>query len=303
MSCLEFERPKRAPFRRRLSEFSILPDQRAPEVEFPKLCAGCDDISLPRLLIEIARDAYPQLDSLRPLMELDRLGERARRALAVGTHDGSLPAKLAIVSRVLFHDEGFHGDQEQYYDPCNSYLHEVLQRRRGIPITLSIVYREVARRAGLPVYGVGTPGHFVVGCEEEGQLWFVDPFALGEVLSFEQCRRRIEQHLGESGVLVAAHFAPANNHSIVVRVLRNLKGTLAQRNSWTELYHVQRRLAALLPGMSDEQRDLGLVALRVGAGLEAWQLLSHYVETCEAEQRAQIEPYLKLARRQVNEFN
>lgn len=271
--------------------------------QFCRLRAGHDDVDLVRVMLELAADSYPDLDPSVCLATLDELAARVHDALDSDVLGGALRGQLTVVSRVLHREEGFRGDLDNYYDPRNSYLNEVLARRRGIPITLSIVYQAVANRAGIPVYGVGTPGHFVVGCRSGNETWYVDPFALGEVLSFEECRRRIEKNLGQSGVLTPDDFQPASAVTIVARVLRNLKSSLARDNDWPHLYRVQRRLAWLLHDEPDEQRDLGLVCLRVGDGRQALQLFRQYVERCDEPAREVIAPYLKIARRMVAEMN
>jgi regulator of sirC expression with transglutaminase-like and TPR domain len=134
----------------------------AGNVEFQKLLAGQTKIDLPQLMLEFATDAYPKLDGSVCLAELDRLGRLAAKELARLPDSSSLELRLAAVSQVLYEAQGFHGNDEQYYDPRNSYLNEVLERRLGIPISLGIVYMAVAARVGLPVEGVCTPGHFVL---------------------------------------------------------------------------------------------------------------------------------------------
>jgi len=169
----------------------------AGNVEFHKLLAGQKDVDLPRLMLEFAADAYPQLDESVSLVELDRLGRLAAKELARLAGDSSLELRLAALSRMLYGAQGFHGNDEQYYDPRNSYLNEVLERRLGIPISLGVVYMAVAARVGLSVDGVCTPGHFVLTCGDDEERWFIDPFTAGEVLSLEACRRRVESRLGE----------------------------------------------------------------------------------------------------------
>jgi len=273
------------------------------DIEFQKLRAGRDDIDLVQAMLEVASDAYPALDTSIALVELDRLAGRVGDALLESIHDGSLRGQLQVVSRVLHHDEAFLGDLDNYYDPRNSYLNDVLDRRRGIPITLSIVYQAVANRAGLPVYGVGAPGHYIVGCQGTDETLYVDPFALGEVLTFDACRHRIEKNLGQPGVLTFEHFQPSTPQETIARVLRNLKGAYAQQNNWPQLLKVQRRLTWLLDDEPDEHRDLALVYLRVGEGHRALNLLTKYVESCSEENRTALEPFIKAARRMIAELN
>ncbi len=276
----------------------------ADEPEFQRLLFGDEDVDLPRLLLELARDAYPGLDAAPCLAQLDALGRNAQRRLAQLPPDRrSLRDKLAEISRMLYVEERFRGNVEAYFDPRNSYLNDVLERRTGIPITLAMVYAAVAQRAGLQAYGVATPGHFVVGCDEQRWSLYVDPFTDGDVLTRNACRRRIERMTGETGVLRREHFRPAAPLEIAVRVLRNLKGSYARYDRWAEVLPVQQRLTQLLPHAADEMRDLGLVQLRLGRPAPALELLNRYQRECTAEQAAALAPYVQTARRLLAELN
>ncbi len=188
-----------------------MPSPFAGNIEFHKLLAGQTDVDLPQLMLEFATDAYPQLDGSVCLDELDRLGRLVAYELTRLPGSRSLEFRLAAVSRVLYETEGFRGNEEQYYDPRNSYLNEVLERRLGIPISLGVVYMAVAARVDLQVDGVCAPGHFVLTCSDDDERWFIDPFSAGEVLSLESCRRRVESRLGEDQVLSRGAF-PAGIH-------------------------------------------------------------------------------------------
>lgn len=273
----------------------------AGDVEFGKLLAGRSDIDLPRLLLEFAADAYPALDASTCLAELARLARMAKAELA-GASDDAV-CRLTALGTVLYEQQGFRGNEEEYYDPRNSYLNEVLDRRLGIPITLGIVYMNVARTAGLDVFGVGTPGHFVLGMREGKQTWYVDPFTDGEVLTLDQCRRRVESRRGSVGPLDDSAFRPATPLEIAARVLRNLKAAYAMQNAWPLLLPVQERLAQLLPDFSEERRDLGLVHLRLGDAPRALDLLESYLKHCQPDEVQNLAPYLRAAKRLLAELN
>jgi regulator of sirC expression with transglutaminase-like and TPR domain len=234
------------------------------------------------------------------LAELDRL---ARKASARLRGRVALAERLEAISQELYDAAGFHGNEEDYYDPRNSYLNEVLDRRTGIPITLAIVYIAVAARAGVEVYGVATPGHFIVGASESGQTLFVDPFTRGEVLSPGECRERVASRLGAADVLVDEHFAPASAFDIAARVLRNLKAAYAMRNHWSEALPVQQRLTVLLPDLIDERRDLGLIYLRTGDAPRALDLLQPYAKLCPPEDAQAVAPFIRAAQRLLAERN
>ncbi len=274
----------------------------AGDVEFQKLIQRREDVDLVRLMLEFCADAYPDVDSWGTMEEIERLGQLAAERLASPACHGA-EKQLKAISRLLYDDEGYHGNESSYYDPRNSYLNEVLASRCGIPISLALVYMAVARRAGLDVYGVPTPGHFVLGCDTPRGTLYVDPFSGGDVLRRDACRRRIERIVGQTGAITDEHFHRATALEIALRVLRNLKAAYAMKNEWDSALPVQLRLAMLLPDVADEQRDLGLVYLRNGRAQPALALLENYVRACTAEQAKIVEPYLRSARRLVAELN
>ena len=272
----------------------------AADIEFSKLLAGRPDVDLVQLMLEFAADAYPDLDRLGCLLEIDRLGVACEDLACRSSGDGR--EQLEAVSRLLYEVEGFHGNRDAYYEPQNSYLNEVLARRRGIPISLGIVYMAVAARVGLRMFGVNTPAHFVVGCRTSEGVLFVDPFTGGEVLDREACKERIESLVGHKGVVMNEHFRPAGSLDIAARVLRNLKAAYAMQNSWAEIVSVQRRLAALLPECLEERRDLGLIYLRTGKPQQALSLLENYVAVCASDAPA-LATTLRTARKMCAELN
>lgn len=273
--------------------------------EFAKLVHGCEAVDLTRLMFELARDAYPDLNVSSCLQEIERLGCHAQSYLQEALdEEDELRDRLAAVSHVMYDVEGFHGNEHAYYDPRNSYLNEVLSRRCGIPISLGVLYMDVARRAGIETFGVPTPGHFMVGCRVNDQrTLYVDPFRDGDVLEEADCRRRIERSLGQEGTLEDRHFLPAPPLVIAVRVLRNLKGAYALANQWPAALPVQQRLALLCPQDCEEHRDLGLIYLRNGEPRPAVKLLEDYVGQCDAKQALALEPFVRSARRMVAELN
>ncbi len=276
--------------------------QYEPNCEFAKLLAGRQEIDLVQFMLEVAADNYPDLDRVGCLVEIDRLGVVCRDC--VDRHACcSVGQRLAAISRLLYEVEGFHGNREAYYEPQNSYLNDVLARRCGIPISLGILYMAVAGRAGLKMFGVNTPGHFVIGCCTGSEPVFVDPFHGGEVLDREACRCRIEEMLGKRDVLEPQHFRAAAPLDIAARVLQNLKVVHAMHNAWPQLLRVQERLAALLPQIPQERRDLGLVYLRMGQPSKALPMLEQYLKVCGSDQAAALAPSLQAARRMLAESN
>jgi len=275
--------------------------QYEPTCEFAKLLAGRPEIDLVQFMLEIAEDAYPNLDRVGCLMEIDRLGvtcgDRAHKPSCRDRRD-----HLAAISNLLYEVEGFHGNRESYYEAENTYLNDVLQRRTGIPISLGILYMAVAGRTGLKMFGVNTPGHFMIGsCCGNGEALFIDPFNHGEVLDCEGVRSRIECITGQK--LAKEQFRAAAPLDIVARVLQNLKSVHAEKECWPQLLKVQQRLADLLPQIPQERRDLGLVYLRVGLPHKALPLLEGYMRVCGTAQAAALQPSLQAARRMMAEAN
>jgi regulator of sirC expression with transglutaminase-like and TPR domain len=281
-----------------------MPADFACDCQFQKVLAGRRDVCLPALMLEFAADVYRDLDTLGCLAELDRLGARASKRIAeLGGPGRDVRRSLQAISELLYVDEGFHGNRGEYYDPRNSYLNEVLARRRGIPISLGVLYMAVARRCGVPMHGVATPGHFLVACQTPTDVWYVDPFQDGDLLTRDECRQRIAQSVGHPLAVSDEQFRPATPLEIAIRLLRNLKTAYARCDRWPEMLPLQRRLALLLPGAAEEQRDLGLVYLRTGSARRALEILEPYLQGCGCDQAAELQPYVRSARRMVAELN
>lgn len=229
------------------------------------------DVLLGALLI--ARDEHPSLDLDAEVARIDALAGPLRDS---GIDRLSIGDQIAALAEHLFERCGFRGNEQDYYDPANSFLDDVLDRRLGIPITLAIVYVEVAARAGVAARGVAFPGHFLVRLEGRGAHWIVDPFHRGCVLD----RRALETLLERSGrgtALDDALLEPAPVRSVLVRMLMNLRGIYASRGDYPRLLVVLDRIVALLPGAARELRDRGLLYARLGAPGAAVDDLEHYV--------------------------
>jgi regulator of sirC expression with transglutaminase-like and TPR domain len=282
--------------------------------EFSKLLTEGDSaaressVDLVALMFEFARDAQPDLDAGAALNEIERLGQRAQRAVEhYSTEVHSHRSRLLAISRMLYREEGFHGNRDQYYDPRNSYLNEVLARRRGIPISLGILYMAVASRAGLAMYGVSTPGHFMVACDGPRSSYFIDPFNDGDVMLPEACKMRIQRQLGTSIAVRDEHLLPATHHEIARRVLANLKAIYVQDQHWEAALPVAQRLMLLADSVwedaQDEKRDLGLVYLRLGRPQDAIPLFDELLSDAPPEQQAALESCIRSARRMLAEMN
>jgi regulator of sirC expression with transglutaminase-like and TPR domain len=255
----------------RFKEFLALPEERQ---------------SLAEGALQIADMAYPTLDHREADRQLDLLADSVRTELGMG--DGDLLPQdglgqrstalhvLAALRDVLGGREGFHGNRDEYYDPRNSFLNDVLTRRTGLPITLSIVFVEVAGRIGAPLVGVGLPSHFMAKWAlpiEEGDDLFVDAFAGGEVLDMGACRRFVLR-IAASGASGGQIFDPqwfeaVGTRAILTRILHNLKHVYLQRGETAYALEVVERLMLLVPDAPEEQRDRGLLRLAAGEPLLA----------------------------------
>ncbi len=178
------------------------------------------EVNLGEAALLIAAEEYPGLAVRDYLVRLDEMGWALRQRL----DDEPRPERAVMaLNKYLFQEQGFRGNTKEYYDPRNSYLNEVLDRRTGIPITLSTVYMEVARRAGLDVEGVGLPGHFVVRIQAPGHPLLVDPFNSGTVLTEKDCQQRLDRIFGGKVKMEPKMLQPCRHRDMLERILRNLK--------------------------------------------------------------------------------
>jgi regulator of sirC expression with transglutaminase-like and TPR domain len=233
-----------------------------------------DPVPLDEAAVAIAQEEYPSLDPEEVLVRLDALGERVTRA----TPSPIRPASTLHALRTVLHEEeGLRGNEGDYYDPRNSFLNDVLERRVGIPISLSIVYLEVARRAGLTLHGVGFPGHFLVKYVSPGGAEvFVDAYNGGEVLSADEC---VARHRARTGgrELDRGYLAAVAPRQVLARMLHNLKRIYLERRDDFRAYWVLDRILLLAPGQLGALRDRGLVAARLGGGAAAIRDLEAYL--------------------------
>jgi regulator of sirC expression with transglutaminase-like and TPR domain len=235
----------------------------------------------------LARDEYPDLDVEAHLAELDGMAHEAGAYLR-----GDLPARVNGLCRYLFHDMGFRGNQRNYYDPLNSYLNQVLERRSGIPLTLSLVAMSVGNRAGLHVVGVGLPGHFVARAVEGDESVLFDPFHGGRQLTPECCERLVEQVTGRPFRATPASLEPVSLGALVLRMLSNLKSVYLSTGDFARAARVIRRLQELCPHDPLHHRDLGACLLRAGQPGKAIDHLGAYLhaapQSCDAETVRQL---------------
>ena len=259
--------------------------------QFSELLAREDErIDLARACLQIAEDAYPGLDVDGYLGEIERFAKRLRARLAP---DAAVEDRVIALNEFLFADLGFNGNVADYYDPRNSDLNEVIDRRRGIPITLAVLYMEIGRRIELPLDGVSFPGHFLVRLPMRGGALVLDPFSGGAPQSEDELRARLKRVIprdaaggakdATSGVAVAdlplAQFLePASKRQIIARLLRNLKGVYRQKDKPERLLDVLNRMVIVAPDAAVERRDRGYLYHRLECWRPALQDLADYLE-------------------------
>jgi regulator of sirC expression with transglutaminase-like and TPR domain len=258
---------------------------------FATLVAEDASLSLTEAAVAIAQDEFPQLDTQSVLAEIDALAARLRRRIP---SDAVPVQRLRWLNRFFFQDLGFAGNVNNYYDPRNSYLHSVLSTRRGIPITLAVLYIELATQIGLTARGVSFPGHFLIKLRmPEGEV-VVDPFT-GNSLSREQLDELLVPYKRNRGLLgdfdaplgLFLQAAPARD--VLARMLRNLKEIHRAAEDWPRLLAVMDRLVVLLPQAWEERRDRGLARGELGLDESAANDLAAYLANAHgAEDHAAI---------------
>jgi regulator of sirC expression with transglutaminase-like and TPR domain len=222
-----------------------------------------DEIDLAAAALLIAEAEYPGLDVAHYLGMLDAMADSVRKRQGAGGEE-LLPA----LCHFLFEEMGFRGNDEDYYDPKNSFLNEVIDRRVGIPITLSLLFMEVGRRLGLELSGVSFPGHFLVRHHTGDGDKMLDPYHGGVALDGDELEERLKQAMGPNADLSAEHLQSASRRAVLTRLLNNLRGIYQRRGDAERELGVVEKLAVLNP--KDERLSEALEALRKrggGAGL------------------------------------
>ena len=227
--------------------------------EFSML-ASREPVPLARGALLIAKEEYPDL---KVDHYVDRLSELAREAEPIVNAGNDTVEKVQLLSHFLFEQKGFEGNRDAYSDPRNSFLNDVIERRLGIPITLSVVYLEVGRRLGINLYGVSFPTRFLVkAVDERGEL-LIDPFSGGNILTLEQVKARLAEIYRQPVELHPAMLKSAGARQILVRMLRNLKEIYAGGSDWARSLSALDRILMLDPRAVEELAERGQVYERL----------------------------------------
>jgi regulator of sirC expression with transglutaminase-like and TPR domain len=259
------------------------------------MLAGTGEMDLDRAALTLATIEFPGLEMENCLSTLDtfasEIGTRAR--------DGHGRDYVDAVNHFLFQEVGLRGNEEDYYDPYNSCLNEVIARRVGIPITLSVLYMEISRRLERPVFGIGLPGHFVVQYNDGQYSTFIDPFHGGELLSADQCYDRAQMAIGDPRVL-----APVDNRQILFRMINNLRGIYFSRRKYAKALQVMDLLIDISPRLGDLRKQRAQLYLQMQEMRKARADLEEYLRMSpEAEDKEAIEDQLKSVVRWLASLN
>jgi regulator of sirC expression with transglutaminase-like and TPR domain len=272
-----------------------------PLREFAELTGGADDrVDLARAALAIARWEYPALEVDAYVERLDGLA----RGVDGPRRSADPLGRLHRLREYLFVEQGFAGNREEPYDPRNSFLNDVLDRRKGIPITLSLVLMEVGKRLGLAVEGIGLPGHFIAGARFGDSQILLDPFNAGALLTPEACEELVGRALGRQVTLKPEHFAPVSRRRLLARMLANLKGIYWQREAWDRVVGAIDRLLVLDPKAAGEWRDRGFAWTKLGEirrGLVDWE--RYLTEFPNAADHEAVKGHLRKARQKLAQLN
>ena len=235
-------------------------DEAKARARFAELMASDDgQIALDRAALLVAQSEYPWLEEAPYLRRLDEMAAELRLRLSP---EESPARRIAELNTYLFGEQAFHGNATDYYDPRNSYLNDVLDRRTGIPITLSLVYLELARRVGLRIEGVGMPGHFIVRCPAADDL-LIDPFNQGAVLSLADCAERLREMYGGSLRFSVDLLQTSGPREMVTRILGNLKGAYLRRGDLARALRAVQWARLAQPNRPEDLREQGLLRYRL----------------------------------------
>lgn len=217
-----------------------------------------EDISLAEAALLIAGHGYPDLNVAAYLSRIEELAYMLRLRI---DEDDSIPERISALNQFLFGELKFAPASDDYYDPRNSFLNEVLERRTGIPITLSVIYMELGRKVGLPLQGVSFPGHFLVKCAVPEGAVVLDPYSGGISLGLPDLQKRLREVQGGevSRAIVAELLVSASNKEIIVRLLRNLKAIYLREQKLDKALPIMNWIIATMPEQTPELRDRGMI--------------------------------------------
>lgn len=244
-----------------------------------------EEIDLVGAALLIARMSYPQLNETVYRRYLSELTGRLRSRLNETDRPVAMIEKL---NRILFEEEGFRGNRHNYFDPDNSFINRVVDRKLGIPITLSLIYTEVGKKAGMNLSSIALPVHFITALFYESGRTLIDPFNQGEILSEEECRSMVRGRLGKEKAFDTRQLNSARPKEILIRMLRNLKAIYLQANNDMKAFQMLHWILTLDPGSMAELRERGLLYEALGNTDRAAEDLERYLELSPGEETERI---------------
>lgn len=266
-----------------------------------ELLAAEGELDLVEAALWVAAEEYPDLDVAHECGRVRLLcAEGARRV-----HEMANPfARLDGLRVYLFEELGFHGNLDQYNDPRNSFLNEVMDRRLGIPLTLSVLFIEQARAAGFEARGVALPGHFVTRVSYEGRTILVDPFHTGSVITREDCKQLVARSTGRGWLFRPDYLEGTTERGMLARLLMNLKYAYLGSSDYPRALSVVERLLLVSPDDSSEIRDRGFLKARLGQPGDAIADLERYLSLApDAPDTKSVEGRVVWLRRRLSEAN
>lgn len=262
------------------------------DTEFHKLLERRDDVDLVSAALELSRDADRTLDFAATRLWVERQAEEITAESPGASPEHCLRALCAFLGERV----GLRGDADAYHTAESSYLSRVIETRRGIPISLSLLYVAVGRRLGLEMNGVSAPAHFLAGCETPSGRVYVDAFNAGRLLTKSDAVAMLRAMTGLSAERIRRSLSPAAPRAIVIRMLNNLKRLFVAREAWFPAFRVQHRLSHLQPGDYCERRDLAVLSYRAGRLSEGVDLLKRCLRTCPDVEKPALREHLRNAR-------
>ena len=233
-------------------------------------------IDLVRAALTIARSEYPYLDSAKYAARIDELARRVKR---LAPESGDAADCIVALNRVLFEEDQFHGNRADYYDPRNSFLNDVLDRKLGIPITLALIYMEVAKRAGFPLVGVGMPGHFLLKhYDVDGREILIDPFNRGSILTPSDCQQRLDELYGGQMRLEPQFLMAVNRRQVLVRLLNNLRSIYLTGRNFRKALPIVDLILAIYPRSPEDVKQRAMLRWSLGQSRGALADLEDYLK-------------------------
>jgi regulator of sirC expression with transglutaminase-like and TPR domain len=233
-------------------------------------------IDLVRAALTIALTEYPGLDTDAYCGRIEELAWRVKRLVP---DLGDPSESIVALNRVLFEEEGFRGNAEDYYDPYNSFLNDVLDRKLGIPITLAVLYMEVARRVGFPLVGVGMPGHFLLKhYDVEGREILIDPFNRGSILTSKDCQRALDEIYGGQMPLQPEFLMAVSRRQVLVRMLNNLKAIYLSGRNFRKALPIVDLILAVYPRSPEDVKQRAMLRWSLGKTRGALADLEDYLK-------------------------